>query len=149
MRSFLVALAALAIAVPAAAQTAADSAGVRASALDYAGGIRVDRIVVAMDSGLVVSRSGAEAQVQGGVVDGLSAALYGGVTVQGGRVRETNFDRYRLVRMHEAPRVETYFVSSEAPPSGLGEPPVAPAVASAVFALTGERPRRLPIIRPA
>jgi isoquinoline 1-oxidoreductase beta subunit len=116
------------------------------------GGIRVDRIVVAMDCGLVVSRSGAEAQVQGGVLDALSAALYGEVTVEGGKVRQTNFDRYRLVRMREAPRVETYFVSSEAPPTGLGEPPVppvAPAVASAVFALTGERPRRLPIIRPA
>jgi isoquinoline 1-oxidoreductase subunit beta len=115
-------------------------------------GFRVERIVVAVDCGLVVNRSGAEAQVQGGVLDGLSAALYGGVTVEGGRVRETNFDRYRLVRMREAPRVETHFVSSEAPPSGLGEPPVppvAPAVASAVFALTGERPRRLPIIRPA
>jgi isoquinoline 1-oxidoreductase beta subunit len=114
------------------------------------GGIRVDRIEVAVDCGLVVNRSGAEAQVQGGVLDGLSATLYGGVTVEGGRVRETNFDRYRLVRMREAPRVETHFVSSEAPPSGLGEPPVppvAPAVASAVFALTGERPRRLPIIR--
>jgi isoquinoline 1-oxidoreductase beta subunit len=67
-------------------------------------------------------------------------------------VRETNFDRYRLVRMREAPRVETWFVSSEAPPAGLGEPPVppvAPAVASALFALTGDRPRRLPLIRPA
>ena len=56
-------------------------------------------------------------------VHGLSAALYGGVTVEAGRVRETNFDRYRLTRMREAPRVETWFVSSEAPPSGLGEPP--------------------------
>jgi isoquinoline 1-oxidoreductase beta subunit len=115
-------------------------------------GFRVDRIVVAVDCGLVVNRSGAEAQVQGGVLDGLSAALYGAVTVENGRVRETNFDRYRLVRMREAPRVETWFVSSEAPPSGLGEPPVppvAPAVASALFALTGDRPRRLPLIRPA
>ncbi len=116
-------------------------------------GFRVERVVVAMDCGLVVNRSGAEAQVQGGVIDGISAALYGGVTVEGGRVRETNFDRYRLTRMREAPRVETWFVSSEAPPSGLGEPPVppvAPALAGAVFALTGERPRRLPLItRPA
>ncbi|HKU59680.1 MAG TPA: molybdopterin cofactor-binding domain-containing protein [Gemmatimonadales bacterium] len=114
-----------------------------------ADGFRVERVVVALDCGLVVNRSGAEAQVQGGVLDGLSAALYGGVTVEGGRVRETNFDRYRLTRMREAPRVETWFVSSEAPPSGLGEPPVppvAPALAGAVFALTGERPRRLPLI---
>jgi len=112
-------------------------------------GFRVERVVVAVDCGLVVNRSGAEAQVQGAVLEGISAALYGGVTVEGGRVRETNFDRYRLTRMREAPRVETWFVSSEAPPSGLGEPPlppVAPALASAVFALTGERPRRLPLI---
>ena len=111
-------------------------------------GLRVERVVVAVDCGLVVNRSGAEAQVQGAVLEGISAALYGGVTVEGGRVRETNFDRYRLIRMREAPRVETWFVSSEAPPSGLGEPPlppVAPALASAVFALTGERPRRLPL----
>jgi isoquinoline 1-oxidoreductase beta subunit len=112
-------------------------------------GFRVERVVVAVDCGLVVNRSGAEAQVQGAVLEGISAALYGGVTVEGGRVRETNFDRYRLTRMREAPRVETWFVSSEAPPSGLGEPPlppVAPALASAVFARTGERPRRLPLI---
>ena len=111
-------------------------------------GFRVERVVAAVDCGRVVNRSGAEAQVQGGVLDGISAALYGGVTVEAGRVRETNFDRYRLTRMREAPRVETWFVSSEAPPSGLGEPPVppvAPALASAVFALTGERPRRLPL----
>jgi isoquinoline 1-oxidoreductase beta subunit len=116
-----------------------------------ADGFRVERVVVAVDCGLVVNRSGAEAQVQGGVLDGLSAALYGGVTVEAGRVRETNFDRYRLTRMREAPRVETWFVSSEAPPSGLGEPPVppvAPALASAIFALTGEQPRRLPLITP-
>jgi isoquinoline 1-oxidoreductase beta subunit len=112
-------------------------------------GFRVERVVVAVDCGLVVNRSGAEAQVEGAVLEGISAALYGRVTVEGGRVRETNFDRYRLTRMREAPRVETWFVSSEAPPSGLGEPPlppVAPALASAVFALTGERPRRLPLI---
>lgn len=110
----------------------------------------MERVVVAMDCGLVVNQSGAEAQVEGGVLDGVSAALYGGVTVEAGRVRETNFDRYRLIRMGEAPRVETWFVSSEAPRSGLGEPPVPPALAGAVFALTGERPRRLPLItRPA
>jgi isoquinoline 1-oxidoreductase beta subunit len=85
-------------------------------------GFRVERVVVAVDCGLVVNRSGAEAQVQGAVLEGISAALYGGVTVVGGRVRETNFDRYRLTRMREAPRVETWFVSSEAPPSGLGVP---------------------------
>ncbi len=114
-------------------------------------GVKVDRIVAAVDCGLVVNASGAEAQVQGGVLDGLSAALHGEITVEAGRVQQTNFDRYRLLRMGEAPRVEVHFVAGEAPPSGLGEPavpPVAPALANAVFALTGRRVRALPI-RPA
>ena len=113
-----------------------------------AGGVRVDRIVVAVDCGQVVNLSGAEAQVQGGVFDGLGAALHGEITVEAGRVRQTNFDGYRLLRMNEAPRVEVHFARSAAPPSGLGEPPVppvAPAVANAVFALTGVRLRRLPL----
>jgi CO/xanthine dehydrogenase Mo-binding subunit len=108
----------------------------------------VDRIVVAVDCGQVVNLSGAEAQVQGGVFDGLGAALHGEITVERGRVRQTNFDGYRLLRMNEAPRVEVHFVKSTAPPSGLGEPPVppvAPALANAVFALAGVRLRRLPL----
>ena len=113
------------------------------------GGVRVDRIVAAVDCGQVVNLSGAEAQVQGGVLDGLSAALYGEIHVAGGRVRQTNFDGYPLLRMPEAPPVEVHFVpASERPPSGLGEPPVppvAPALANAVFALTGVRARRLPL----
>jgi isoquinoline 1-oxidoreductase beta subunit len=110
--------------------------------------VRVDRIVAAVDCGRVVSLSGAEAQVQGGVLDGLGAALHGEITVQGGRTDQANFDGYRLLRLGEAPPVEVHFVSSEAPPTGLGEtalPPIAPALANAVFALTGERIRRLPM----
>ncbi len=113
-----------------------------------ASGIRVDRIVVAIDCGQVVNLSGAEAQAQGGVYDGLGAALHGEITVEQGRVRQTNFDGYQLLRMNEAPRVEVHFVPSAAPPSGLGEPPVppvAPALANALFALTGKRLRRLPL----
>jgi isoquinoline 1-oxidoreductase beta subunit len=112
------------------------------------GGVRVDRIVVAVDCGQVVNLSGAEAQVQGGVFDGLGAALHGEITVERGRVRQTNFDGYQLLRMNEAPRVDVHFVPSAVPPSGLGEPPVppvAPAVANAIFALTGTRLRRLPL----
>ena len=115
---------------------------------DATRGIRVERIVVAVDCGQVVNLSGAEAQVQGGVLDGLGAALHGEITVEAGRVRETNFDGYRLLGMHEAPRVEVHFLPSTEPPTGLGEPPVppvAPAVANAVFALTGARIRRLPL----
>jgi isoquinoline 1-oxidoreductase beta subunit len=116
-------------------------------------GFRVDRVVAAVDCGKVVNQSGAEAQIEGGVLEGLSAALYGQVTVEGGRPIQTNFDAYRLLRFVEAPRVEVHFVASEASPTGLGEPgvpPAAPALANAVFALTGERIRRLPISsRPA
>jgi isoquinoline 1-oxidoreductase beta subunit len=115
---------------------------------DATGGIRVHRVVCAVDCGIVVNRSGAEAQVEGGIMDGLGAALHGEITIEAGRVAQRNFDRYRLLRMNEAPTVEVYFVPSTLPPSGLGEPPVppvAPAVANAWFALTGQRIRRLPI----
>jgi isoquinoline 1-oxidoreductase beta subunit len=78
----------------------------------------------------------------------LSAALHGEITVQEGRVQQRNFDGYPLLRMREAPPVEVHFIASAAPPSGLGEPPVppvAPALANAIFALTGTRLRRLPL----
>jgi len=112
------------------------------------GGIRVHRIVCAVDCGLVVNRLGAEAQVEGGIMDGLGATLHGEVTIKGGRAEQQNFDRYRLLRINEAPTVEVHFVPSMRAPSGLGEPPVppvAPAVANAWFALTGQRLRRLPM----
>jgi isoquinoline 1-oxidoreductase subunit beta len=115
---------------------------------DPAGGVRVDRIVAAVDCGRVVNLGGAEAQVQGGTLDGLGAALHGEITVQSGRTDQGNFDGYRLLRLREAPKIEAHFVRSEEPPAGLGEtavPPVAPALANAVFALTGERIRRLPM----
>jgi isoquinoline 1-oxidoreductase subunit beta len=115
---------------------------------DARGRIRVGRIVCAIDCGLVVNESGAEAQAQGGVLDGLNAALNGQITVEGGRVRETNFHQYRMLRIDEAPAVDVHFVRSAEPPSGLGEvplPPVAPAVANAVFALTARRIRALPL----
>jgi isoquinoline 1-oxidoreductase beta subunit len=115
---------------------------------DASGKTRVDRIVAVVDCGTVVNLSGAEAQVQGGVLDGLSAALYGEITDEQGRVKQGNFHDYRLLRIDEAPRVEVHFVPSTQKPSGLGEPPlppVAPAVANAIFALTGQRIRRLPL----
>jgi len=112
------------------------------------GGIQVHRIVCAVDCGLVVNRLGAEAQVEGGIMDGLGAALHGEITVKHGRAEQQNFDRYRLLRINEAPLVEVHFVPSTRAPSGLGEPPlppVAPAIANAWFALTGQRLRRLPL----
>jgi isoquinoline 1-oxidoreductase beta subunit len=117
--------------------------------LDGAGRPRVHRIVAAVDCGTIINTSGAEAQVQGGVIDALSATLYGRITVDGGRVRQSNFGDYRLVRLSEAPAIDVHFVHSTEPPSGLGEPPVspvAPAVANAIFALTGKRIRTLPLV---
>ena len=116
--------------------------------LDANGRPRVYRIVTAADCGQLVNASGAEAQMQGGVIDGLSAALFGQITVDSGRVRQSNFNDYRLLRMREAPSIEVHFVRSSEPPSGLGEPPVspvAPAVANAIFNLTRNRIRRLPL----
>jgi isoquinoline 1-oxidoreductase beta subunit len=120
--------------------------------LDASGRPRVHRVVAAVDCGALVNASGSEAQVQGGVIDGLSAALYGQITVDRGRVRQRNFNDYRLVRMSETPSIEVHFVRSSEPPSGLGEPPVspvAPAIANALFALTGKRSRRLPLLTTA
>ena len=110
--------------------------------------VRVHRVVSAVDCGTVVNVSGAEAQVQGGIIEGISAALYGEVTVEGGRTAQKNFGDYRLLRIDESPRIEVHFVASRAEPRGLGEPPlppVAPAIANALFALTGRRIRKLPL----
>jgi len=110
--------------------------------------IKVHRVVAAVDCGTVVNLSGAEAQVQGGIIDGLSAALFGEVTVAEGRVTQKNFGDYRLLRIDEAPAIDVYFIPSTQSPRGLGEPPVppiAPAVANAIFAATGRRLRRLPL----
>ncbi|GAC1477877.1 MAG: xanthine dehydrogenase family protein molybdopterin-binding subunit [Gemmatimonadaceae bacterium] len=112
------------------------------------GTVRVDRVVCAVDCGQVVNPDTAESQVQGGVLYGLSAALYGEITLDAGRVTQSNFHDYRVLRMREAPPVEVYFVASTEAPGGLGEPgvpPIAPAVANAIFAATGQRVRKLPI----
>jgi isoquinoline 1-oxidoreductase beta subunit len=98
----------------------------------------VHRVVCAVDCGLVVNRSGAEAQVEGGIMDALGAALYGEITVKAGQVEQRNFDRYRLLRMKEAPVVEVHFVTGTPRPTGLGEPPV-PAGAAAAACSPGCR----------
>jgi len=112
------------------------------------GVIRVHRVVAAVDCGTVVNLSGAEAQVQGGIIDALSAALFGEITVEKGVVSQSNFGDYRLMRIDEAPQIDVHFIPSAVAPKGLGEPPVppiAPAVANAIFAATGRRIRRLPL----
>lgn len=109
---------------------------------------RVTRIVCAVDCGLVVNPRLAAAQIEGGAIFGLSAALGEEVTIRNGQAVESNFGDYRVLRMAECPPVEVHFVPSESPPSGVGEPgtpPVAPAVANALVAAGGPRLRELPL----
>jgi len=111
--------------------------------------IRVHRVTVAADVGPVVNLSGAENQCQGSVIDGLSTMLAQAVTHESGRVQQHNFDRYPLLRIADAPAVDVHFIESDFSPTGLGEPalpPLAPAVCNAIFAATGHRIRRLPIV---
>jgi isoquinoline 1-oxidoreductase beta subunit len=110
--------------------------------------IRVHRVVCAVDCGIVVNPNILAQQVESAVVFGLSAALAGEITLKDGRVQQSNFGDYPVLRMNEAPLVETVIVPSSEPPEGMGEPatpPVAPAVANAVFSLTGQRLRSLPL----
>jgi isoquinoline 1-oxidoreductase beta subunit len=113
-----------------------------------AGSVSVHRVVCAVDCGQVVNPKTVEAQVQSGVVYGLTAALKGEITIERGRVVQSNFNDYEMLRINEMPTVEVHIVSSQEAPTGMGEPgvpPIAPAVCNAVFAATGKRIRRLPI----
>jgi isoquinoline 1-oxidoreductase beta subunit len=104
--------------------------------------------VCAVDCGQNVNPDTIVAQMEGGIVFGASAALWDEVTVEKGRVQQTNFSDYRVMRMPEAPAVEVYIVGSHDDPGGIGEPGtagIAPALANAVFAATGKRVRKLPI----
>jgi isoquinoline 1-oxidoreductase beta subunit len=112
------------------------------------GDVRVHRVVTAADCGLVVNSLGLAGQVESGVAWGLSYALGGEVTYRGGHVVERTYRDFPVLRYGEMPEVEVHTVDSDRPPSGFGEqpvPPVAPAVANAIFAATGMRIRRLPI----
>jgi isoquinoline 1-oxidoreductase beta subunit len=112
------------------------------------GAVRVHRVVCAVDCGTAVNPDVIRAQMEGGIGYGLGAALYGEVTLKEGVVQQTNFHQYRPLRIAEMPAVEVHIVESDAPPTGVGEPgvpPIAPAVANAVFAATGHRVRKLPI----
>jgi isoquinoline 1-oxidoreductase beta subunit len=113
-----------------------------------AGRPRVHRVVAAVDCGIVVNPQIVAQQMEGGVIFGLSAALFGRIDIEGGVVRQKNFPDYPLVTMKDAPVVQTHIVPSERHPSGMGEPgvpPIAPAVANALFVLTGRRLRELPL----
>jgi isoquinoline 1-oxidoreductase beta subunit len=107
----------------------------------------VHKVTVVADLGRMVNPDTVEAQIQSAIVFGLSAALYGEITLDKGRVQQTNFDRYRVVRMNESPAIDITLVQSNEKPGGIGEPATAligPAVANAVFASTGKRVRRMP-----
>lgn len=112
------------------------------------GSVRVDRVVCAVDCGRVINPDIVRAQMESGIVYGLSAALYGEITIAGGAVEQSNFHDYPVLRINEMPVVEVHIVPSTQPPTGVGEPgvpPIAAAVTNALFAATGKRIRRLPI----
>ncbi len=118
--------------------------------VDANGAWRVQRVVCAIDCGLVINPDMVAAQMEGGIVFGLSA-LKGEIVVANGRVQQSNFHDYPILRMDEMPQIEVYIVASTEPPRGVGEmgtPPLLPAVANAIFAATGKRIRQLPY-RPA
>jgi isoquinoline 1-oxidoreductase beta subunit len=111
---------------------------------------KVGRVVTAIDCGIAVSPDQIAAQMEGGACFGLSAILYGQINLDKGMVRQKNFDSYRVLRMIEAPQVETYILPSANPPSGVGEPGtpvIGPAVANALLAMTGKPTSSLPLIK--
>jgi len=113
-----------------------------------AGEVRVHRIVCAVDCGTVVNPDIVKAQIEGGVVFGIGGALWGEITLKNGRVEQSNFNNYRVLRMNEAPPIDVHLVRNGEAPGGIGEPGTAvtaPALANAVFAATGKRIRKLPL----
>jgi isoquinoline 1-oxidoreductase subunit beta len=113
---------------------------------------KVHRIVTAVDCGYVVNPDNAAAQIEGGALMGLSAALQEKITLEKGAVMQRNYSDYPILQMSQTPKMETYFMASDADVGGIGEmgvPPVAPALANALFAITGKRIRTLPIITQA
>jgi isoquinoline 1-oxidoreductase beta subunit len=116
--------------------------------VDADGRPRVHRVVAAVDCGMTVNPQIIRRQIESAIVFGVSAALYGRITFKDGRVQEGNFDRYPVLRINEMPKVEVHIVASSENPGGIGEPgtpPIAPALANAIYAVTGKRIRSLPI----
>jgi len=112
------------------------------------GAVRVRRVVCAFDCGIVVNPEIVTQQVEGGIVFGLTAALMGRISIQGGRAVESNFHDYPILTMADMPAIEVVLLPSGDAPGGVGEPatpPIGPAVANAIFAATGTRVRRLPV----
>src|SRR5262249_40390350 len=112
------------------------------------GAVRVRRVVCAVDCGAVVNPDTGRAQGQSGIIFGVTRAPFGKITLKGGRVEQTNFDTYQILRMNEAPAVDVHIVQNAEPPGGLGEAgtsAIVPAVANAIFAATGKRLRKMPV----
>ena len=112
------------------------------------GAVRVHRVVCAVDCGTVVNPDTVQAQIQSGIIFGTTAALYGEITLKDGRVEQTNFDTYQILRMNEAPAIEVHIVKSSEPPGGMGETgtsAIVPAISNAIFAATGKRLRKMPV----
>ena len=110
--------------------------------------VKVENVVAVCDCGIVINKSGAINQLQGGIIDGLSSTLNGAINIESGKARESNFDGYKLMRINEAPTIEAHLVDSDESPEGLGEislPPVGAALCNAIFAATGKRVRKLPV----
>jgi isoquinoline 1-oxidoreductase subunit beta len=137
-----------------AAQTAFGSfiATVAEVEVDSDGEVRVRRVVSAVDAGIVVNPDTVIAQVQGGLIFGITAALYGEITIENGRVQQSNFNDYRMLRIDQTPAIEIHLIKSGEAPGGIGETGTTaapPAISNAIFAATGVRLRRLPIDRDA
>jgi isoquinoline 1-oxidoreductase beta subunit len=118
------------------------------ASVEKGGAVRVHRVVCAVDCGLVINPDTVRAQMEGGIIFGLTAALKTEITLKNGRVEQGNFHDYQMLRIFESPEIEVHIVPSGESPTGVGEPgvpPVAPALANAIFAATGKRVRRLPI----
>ena len=113
------------------------------------GRLKVERVDCVTDYGIAVNPDSVRAQMEGGIVMGLSAALFERITLEDGRVAQGNFDDYRIARMRDTPEINVTIVQSDAPPTGTGKSnsPVAPAITNAIFAARGVRIRRLPIGR--
>jgi isoquinoline 1-oxidoreductase beta subunit len=112
------------------------------------GSVKVDRVVSAVDCGRIVNPDTVKAEIEGGILFGITAALFGNITIENGRVQQANFDTYRPLRINEAPVIDVHLVSSTQAPGGIGEPgtaAIAPALANAIFAATGKRLRKLPV----
>ena len=110
--------------------------------------VTVHRVICAVDCGIAVNPLNIKVQIEGAIVFGLNATLYGEITITGRRVQQSNFHDYPVLRMNAMPKIEVHIIQSDEQPTGIGEPgvpPIAPAITNALFNLTGRRVRKLPI----